>query len=423
MKKLMFLVGAFFLLIATNVYADSASIDIKSSNTSVKPGDYITVTTKVSSSVSIGYYEYTLDYNHNKLKLTSGSSYNVERSNNNSTKSFKKTFKFLVTDEGTSKITVKSYSVTGYSSEKNLDVSVNDVSIKSSLNNDYSSYSTNNYLSSLKVDGEKISPSFDKKTLDYTLELDSDVDEINIVAKALDSKAKVAGDGTFNVTQGDNKFEIIVTSQKGEERVYNLLVTVDDKNPIKVSIDGKDYTVVKNIAGINIPDGYKTKTITIDGTKVTCFYNDITKYTLVGLKDSDSNIELYIYNEDDNSYTLYKQIDFDTIYFIPLETKEKLDDYNKYDVTINGYDISCYRLSSSDNTCLIYGMNAMNGDKGWYLYDGNTIVKYSFDADNYYKEKIDSSNMLIYIAGGSTLLFGIIGIVLAIKLSKRKKRF
>ena len=67
-------------------------------------------------------------------------------------------------------------------------------------------------------------------------------------------------------------------------------------------------------------------------------------------------------------------------------------------------------------------MNLKTGEKGWYSYNKKeeTIQKYNTDIEDYYKEKIQNTKVLIYILSGTTLIFGISTIVLAIKRNKRK---
>ena len=169
MKKYLFLISL-FLLMPSIVYANnSATIDITSSKENVSVGDTITTTVTINSDTPIGYYSYTLDYNPNKLKLLSASSYIVDSPNNNNTKKIKKDFKLKVIDKGTSKISVKSYAITSFSDENKINVKINPVTI--STEGLISTYSNNNYLSTLKIDNYKLNPTFNKKTLNYKLNL------------------------------------------------------------------------------------------------------------------------------------------------------------------------------------------------------------------------------------------------------------
>lgn len=422
MKKYLFLISL-FLLMPSIVYANnSATIDITSSKENVSVGDTITTTVTINSDTPIGYYSYTLDYNPNKLKLLSASSYIVDSPNNNNTKKIKKDFKLKVIDKGTSKISVKSYAITSFSDENKINVKINPVAI--STEGLISTYSNNNYLSTLKIDNYKLNPTFNKKTLNYKLNLNSDIEKINIVAKAESDKASVTGDGEISLLEGENKVEITVTSESGKEKIYTILITVKDENPIKVKINDKEYTLVKNISALEIPEGYKAVKIKIDSEEVGALYSDITKYTLVGLKDENGNIRLYIYDEENNTYAPYNEIVFNKISFLPLETNETLEGYQTYNETINKVDLECYKLSSNSDYCIIYGMNINTGEKGWYSYNKKeeSIQKYNNELFNVNNEKIKNSKILIYILSATTLIFGITTITLAIKKTKTKYR-
>lgn len=422
MKKYIFLISL-FLLMPSIVYANnSATIDITSSKENVSVGDTITTTVTINSDTPIGYYSYTLDYNPNKLKLLSASSYIVDSPNNNNTKKIKKDFKLKVIDKGTSKISVKSYAITSFSDENKINVKINPVTI--STEGLISTYSNNNYLSTLKIDNYKLNPTFNKKTLNYKLNLNSDIEKINIVAKAESDKASVTGDGEISLLEGENKVEITVTSESGKEKIYTILITVKDENPIKVKINDKEYTLVKNISALEIPEGYKAVKIKIDSEEVGALYSDITKYTLVGLKDENGNIRLYIYDEENNTYAPYNEIVFNKISFLPLETNETLEGYQTYNETINKVDLECYKLSSNSDYCIIYGMNINTGEKGWYSYNKKeeSIQKYNNELFNVNNEKIKNSKILIYILSATTLIFGITTITLAIKKTKTKDK-
>ena len=419
MKKYLFLISIFFLMPSFVYASNSATINVTSSKENVSVGDTVTATVTINSDTPIGYYSYTLDYNPNKLKLLSASSYIVNSPNDSNTKKIKKDFKLKVTNEGTSKISVKSYAITSFSDEKKISVKVNPVTI--STEGLISTYSDNNYLSSLKVDNYKLSPSFNKKTLNYKLSLNSDVDKINISATPESDKASITGTGEISVLEGENKIDIVVTSESGDARTYTILATVKDENPIKVTINNKAYTLVKNTSALDIPDGYKTVKIKIDDKEIGALYSDITKYTLVGLKDEDGNIGLYIYDNNSETYTPYNEIVFNKLSFLPLETSEKLEGYELYNETINKVDVECYKSTSDSYYCIIYGMNLNNGEKGWYSYNKkeNTIQKYNDENSGKDEEKLKSSKILIYILSGTTLIFGIATITIAIRKSKK----
>ncbi len=83
----------------------------------------------------------------------------------------------------------------------------------------------NNFLSSLKVSGKKISPAFDRYTKSYKLTVGEDVSSVKITAKALDSAAKVSGTGKKTLAVGKNTFKVKVKAQSGETRTYTITIT------------------------------------------------------------------------------------------------------------------------------------------------------------------------------------------------------
>ena len=88
------------------------------------------------------------------------------------------------------------------------------------------SYSKNNYLQSLSVDGYELSPVFNKEILEYTVELDSTVESIKVNGAVEDSKANLIGTGEIPVVEGSNNIELVVTAENGNTRVYKIIPNV-----------------------------------------------------------------------------------------------------------------------------------------------------------------------------------------------------
>lgn len=84
--------------------------------------------------------------------------------------------------------------------------------------------SSNNYLSSLEVEGYTLSPKFDKQTLNYTIE-DTEKDTITIKAETDDSRAKTSGTGVIKLNNGENNIRIDVTAENGTVRTYFVKIT------------------------------------------------------------------------------------------------------------------------------------------------------------------------------------------------------
>ena len=94
--------------------------------------------------------------------------------------------------------------------------------------------SSNNYLSEITLSTGTLSPEFYRETYDYTVEFDDTVDlkeltQIEVNAKAEDSRATVTGTGTINLQDGENTITLNVTAENGSVRTYTIKLTKQEK--------------------------------------------------------------------------------------------------------------------------------------------------------------------------------------------------
>jgi len=82
--------------------------------------------------------------------------------------------------------------------------------------------SSNNYLSNLLIEGININ--FKRDILDYTSEVEYEIENININATAEDSKSSITGNGTFPLVVGSNNFTITVTAEDKTIKEYHLTI-------------------------------------------------------------------------------------------------------------------------------------------------------------------------------------------------------
>lgn len=420
---LLFILGI-MLIPNLNVKAASAVVDIYSSNKSPAVGSSITVTVYVKSAAALGSYQYTLTYDSSKLKLTSGELSNVGYSSNSTTKSLSKSFTFKVVGAGSSTISAKGVGVVGFD-EKYMSTSVSGVTIKSYVKT-YTPvvYSTNNNLKSLSIDGQTLSPAFNKNTTSYTVNLNPEITSIKINASVEDSKAKVSGAGTINVEEGENKINIVVTSEKGTTKTYTIIATVIDKDPINVTIDNKNYTVMKRLTSLKMPNTCTESTIDINNYKVPVYNCDTTNFTLIGLKSDDGTSNLYIYNKDKNTYSPYKELLFQTVTLNILEPDKMIDNYKKTTIKLNDEEVTAYKLSDKSKYSLLYGINIETGKASWYMYEEteNTIQIYNLEEIKKLQNKIKNADILIYSFAGIIVLLSTLLIIVAIKKSPKEKK-
>lgn len=276
-------------------------------------------------------------------------------------------------------------------------------------------YSSNNYLSSLCIDGYEIE--FDKDTLEYSIELDSKVEKINVVASVEDESAKVNGIGEIEVSEGSNTINVVVTAENGNERTYIINALVKELNPINVKIDKEKYTIVKKESLLPTLDGYQLSTIMINDQDIPVLKGDITDYILVGLKDKKGNIELYIYNQKENTYSKYNEISFNKLKLYFMENKD--NNYKSMTIKINGKTINVYKKNGLDYY-LIYGMNLDTGETNWYTYDQkeNTIQRYIDTEDS--NNKTEQYLFLIIILSSCMGLLIVFSAILLIKNKSKK---
>jgi len=339
----------------------------------------------------------------------------------------------FVGDSGTGENTTKTFSVTCKSTSTGIINFVVSGDITSSDGNNISvsgskavtvtvprEKSKNNKLKSLSVDGYEISPKFDKDVNEYTVNVPSTVEKIVIKAAKADSYASIEGDGEKTVEEGVNTFEIIVTSETGVSNSYKLTVNVEDQNPIEVNVDGTKYTLVKISKNLVKPDLFEETTIKINDIDIPAFTNEVSGYTLVGLKDEAGNIGLFIY--DDGKYTKYNEFKSDSLIMVFLDNKTIPTNYIKTTLDINEEKVVAYK-AKGDSKILVYGLNLATGKSNYYTYDRTEKTLQIFDIEEYESNLKDLNNnkYMIYALSIGVLLLLLLVILLGTKCSKLKK--
>lgn len=151
------------------------------------------------------------------------------------------------------------------------------VPVQSQLpNQPQTNLSTNNKLSSLTVEGHELVKVDDKN---YTLTVMNSVDKVKINAIAEDTKAIVTGTGEKVINIGENKFQVVVTSESGSANIINILITRKDGYYLE---DLEELLKNKNIQKIDVTINSDTK---------------ITKEQIEKIKDSKKIVNLNYYDK------------------------------------------------------------------------------------------------------------------------------
>ena len=431
-KKIIIFIFA-FILWTNNVSATSLSI--KSSASSITKGRSITITSLISA--DSGIYTTTGTVKCTGAGVNSSVDLSYEDLNTaNKSKSFSLTIK--PTKSGTITCSSSNVRIRELAQEKEYQLSDKSISItvKEPAVIPPKEYSKNNYLKSLSVEGYDIS--FDKDTLEYSIEVGNEVEKVKINAQTEDSKASVSGTGEREVSEGNNRLEVRVEAENGNVKTYVINVIVKELDPINVKIGSEEYTVIRKEDVLIVLPNYQKTTVNIDGEDVLAYYNEITKFTIVGLKDSKGVANYYIY--DDGEYTLYKEYTFNGITLYLTGKDVNIDNYDETTFNYNNDKLNAYKLSDNSlikktyaldvdelkNYYLFYAINVNTGEENLYKYDPleGTVQRYDpsiIDLLDVYKENADRNFILFIIASALLVLIVIIKLIMII-INKNKDK-
>lgn len=427
MKKIKIIVVTILamLLLPNIVSAANGTVSVNSTSTVVQ-GNRVTVTVTISSSTPIGSWQMDLNYDKNYLQLVSSSAEAggtmMAGSSTSGTKSKSYTFSFKALKTGSTRVSVGSYLAYAYNDLSSMSLTSSSKTIRIMTQQELeATYSKDNNLKNLSVEGYELDKTFDKDTLEYNITAPTGTTTVKVLATVNDKTASISGDGEIEVTEGSNTIPIVVTAQNGDQKTYTIIVNVEDQNPINVSVDNKDYVVVKNASLLEAPITFTDTKININDYEIPGFINDNANLTLVGLKDETGNVSLYIY--DNGKYTKFNELHLDTILLIPVAFDKELD-FIKTSVTINENKIEAYKYSEDTEFVIINAKNLEDGKVSLYLYDTvkNTAIRYDEKYVNDTNETIKNYTYIIITFAGALLFLMIIIFCLLHSLKKKQKK-
>ena len=430
MKKIYLVLFTLFLslIFINHVDAATANISVSSSKTRVIVGDNVTITIKISSSANLGSWDFTVvpSSNLTLVKRSDGfDGFKVADNGGAATKSRTYTFVFKAKSSGTGSVKInvnEVYEMTNDDTTPKMTVKTNSTRFTIMTQAQIeASYSKNNYLSKLEVEGQTLTPEFNKDTLEYNLDLEHGTKSINVIANPEDSKASIDGDGEITLSQGMNNIKIVVTAENGSTRIYKINANVKELDPINITLEGKNYSVIREKQFLPIVNSsYQEQIIQIDDKDVPAYYSSITGFTLVALKDDIGNINLYIYK--DGNYIFYNEFNFNqlSIYLLDMDTSLIPNGYTEKEIMIGDKSVTGY-VREGYEFPIIYALNIETGEKNLYKYDSkeNTLQRV---------ESVESSKESLYfniILGsfGFTAVSYLFFINLLSKKNKQQREF
>ncbi len=415
MKK--YIIMFVMLLLPLNIYAATGSIKASSSSSNVTINNTFTVTVKVSSSGKLGSWQFGVSYDKSKLSLISGEPSVVQYGDGAiSSKSY--TYKFKAIAVGTATFNVENTKLVDWDSESVIPTSGSTIkiNIKEPV---IINYSSDNNLKSLGVEGFEISPVFDKKTLEYTSLVTPNTTKIKINGEVNDKKAKVSGLGEFDVKEGLNEFNVVVTAENGTSKTYIVKVTVPEKDPIVNKFKNGEFNILRKLPDA-LPTNFVASTIKFNEEEVACLKNDTLNLTLLYLRDSKNKEGFYIYDEVNNDVSYYNELGSND-FKIYLTNKEIIiKDLVKEEITINDEKVIGYRLTKDSNNYVISGTNISTGKDDLYLYDNVNKVISLFSQKDYETLK-DSNKLYMYVSIGLGICVVILLFVLILINNSKNK--
>lgn len=82
----------------------------------------------------------------------------------------------------------------------------------------------NNYLATLEIEGQQLTPVFNSETTTYDLTVPKKTKKVTISATAIASTSKVEGTGKIKLVRGENEVKITCTAENGTVKTYTIYI-------------------------------------------------------------------------------------------------------------------------------------------------------------------------------------------------------
>lgn len=213
--------------------------------------------------------------------------------------------------------------------------------------------STNNDLYSLSLSTGNLSPVFSSNITSYSAIIDASAVTIN--ARASSNYASISGIGKVNLNYGSNTFRVIVTSESGTTKTYNINIV----RPNNINNNTSDTSNSDNNTTTLSSNNYLSN-ITLSNGNIN-FNKNITEYNIT-VDYQVSNIEVIATAED---------------------SKSKVEITGNTNLEI-GNNIIEIKVIAEDNSTRIYKINVEKKDENYVLSSNNNISSvniknYDFD--------------------------------------------
>lgn len=218
----------------------------------------------------------------------------------------------------------------------------------------------NNYLKSLSVTGQTLTPVFRGDTTSYSLVVDSKVSSVTISASPVAAKSFVTGTGTKKLQTGTNTCKVTCKSESGASKTYTLTIVKKAgaaAETEKTSVTSKTYQL-KNKMVTGIAPGTKAATFLkkLKVTAGTVKLFSASKKSVTGIVSTGNVLQVYdSKNKKVSSYTLVIYGD------VNGDGKINKTDLNRLNRHLNGTQklTGCY-LKAADTNRKKDGVNVLD---------------------------------------------------------------
>lgn len=431
-KLLTLLFGFLMFFIPNVIYASNATIKISAPD-SVYVGDDVKVSVTLSSSSSIGSWQYNISYDDAVLSFVSSTSESPQQVASYATSAGKTSvtysWNFKAKNTGSTSFKIDGVAVYAFDDDSEMGISgstsktIKIVKPSSSSgssggsssggsSNNYT-YSSNNNLSSLTIEGFEFE--FDNEKSEFSVNVPNETKKIKVGATAEDNKATVNGIGEYDLVEGNNDIQVIVKAENGNTKTYILHVNVLELAPVSVTVDDNSYTLIRKSE--LLPKTILTfpiDSVLIKGETIPCYYSELNNLYLVGLRDEAGIVYLYKYDNVNDKFSKYDELSVGGIFLSLANVDSMPEGYKIEKIKINNISVDSY--TKEGVLPLIYGLNLETGKYNYYTYDSleNTIQRFEFsnktDNSSFYSLTI---MLLIVII--------IVQFIIMIVISKNKK--
>ena len=415
-RKIKYLLISLIALLPLSVNAATGSVRATASSSKVTINNTFNVTVTVSSTGTLGSWDYGLSYDSSKISLQSGDP-RIVGYGDGTYKSKTYSYRFKAIALGSASISFDFAKIADWDTDAYIGTSSSGVNITISepvvVN-----YSANNNLSALSVEEFELSPIFDKSTLEYSVTTLPTTALIKIDATAADKKAKISGAGEREVIEGENKLDVVVTAENGATKTYTINVIVPEKDPIAVKVGDKTYSILRKLPE-DIPLNFKPSTVTIENEEINALYSEALKLTLVYARDENNNPNFYTFIND-QLQDLFIYFKSDTVDLFITKTDKIISDLKAVKGNINGQEVDVFQLVKNSEFYIVYATDMLTNEAAFYSYDreNKTFQRFDETSYNYLLNNAKEYLYISYALGGAIVILTCI--TLLMWRSKRK---